>query len=44
MLDIDEYEKMTASLKLLSELADGEHTGKEQGWLSIDHLEKSLEV
>jgi len=42
VMDIQEYEKTQAKLKLLAELARGEKEGREQGWLSIDELESSL--
>jgi len=44
IMDIQEYEKMQAKLKLLTELAKGEKAGRENGWLSIDELEASLGV
>ncbi|MEC0136492.1 type II toxin-antitoxin system prevent-host-death family antitoxin [Paenibacillus macerans] len=36
IVDISEYEKLTASLKLMSKLAQGEQSGKEKGWMTID--------
>lgn len=42
VMDIQEYEKMQAKFKLLTELAKGEKAGRENGWLSIDELETSL--
>lgn len=44
LIDISEYEKTKATIKLLSHLADGEKTGREKGWLTIDDVEKSLMV
>lgn len=32
ILDINEYEELKASLKLMSQLAQGEQAGKEKGW------------
>lgn len=43
-MDIQEYEKMQAPFKLLTELARGEKEGREHGWLSVDELEASLGV
>ncbi len=43
ILDIEEYEKQCASLKLLSALSNAEKTAEEQGWLSkeeADNLHK----
>ena len=42
VMDMQEYEKMQAKLKLLTELAKGEKAGQENGWLTIDELEASL--
>jgi len=44
LIDITEYEKTQAIIKLMSQLAAGEKAGREQGWLTIDELEKSLGV
>ena len=44
MLDMQEYEKMQATIHLMSELFKGEKSAKEQGWLSIDDVEKSLDI
>lgn len=42
ILDIKEYEKLHAELKLLSELEKGEHSAKEKGWLGLSEVEKKL--
>ena len=42
ILDIREYEKNQATLKLMSELAMGEKSASQKGWLSADEVEKSL--
>lgn len=42
IVDIDEYEKLKASLKLLSQLAKGEQSGKEKGWMSLEQVEAFL--
>lgn len=43
IVDIDEYEKLKASLKLMSQLAQGEKVGKEKGWMTIEEIEAELE-
>ncbi len=43
MIDMREYEKKEATIKLLSELSKGQQTGVKEGWLSIDDLKDSLE-
>ena len=42
LIDMTEYEKMKATIQLLSELSKGAQSGKEQGWLSLDEVEASL--
>ena len=44
LVDINEYEKMQATIRLFSELSKGEKLGKEQGWLSADDVEASLGI
>ncbi|MGI6248214.1 MAG: type II toxin-antitoxin system prevent-host-death family antitoxin [Acutalibacteraceae bacterium] len=42
IMDIDEYRKTQAKIRLLSELAQGEISGKEKGWLSLEEVERNL--
>ena len=42
VLDMQEYDKMQSTTKLLVELAKGEREGHEHGWLSIEEIETSL--
>lgn len=42
VVDIEEYEKNRAELKLLAELACGERSGRENGWLALDEIEAEL--
>ena len=44
ILDIREYEKTQATIKLMSELARGEKRGRENGWLTESELEADLEI
>ena len=44
ILDIREYEKTQATLKLLTELAKGEKSGRENGWLTDDAIEADLGI
>ena len=44
IVDMEEYEKTQAVLKLLSELSKGERSGNEKGWLTIDDVEKELGI
>jgi prevent-host-death family protein len=42
LVDMQEYEEMCAAIRLLSELNKGQRSGQEQGWLTVDEVEKSL--
>lgn len=42
VMDIQEYEKSQAMVKLLTELARGVRSGQEEGWLTLDDVEKTL--
>jgi len=42
IIDMQDYEKTQATIKLMSELSKGEMSGKEEGWLSIEEVESSL--
>ena len=44
IVDIAEYEKTRAVLKLMSELAKGERSGSENGWLGIAEVERELGI
>jgi prevent-host-death family protein len=42
ILDMDDYAKTQASIKLMAELAKGRKAGEEQGWETIEEVEASL--
>lgn len=42
ILDMDEYEKITAALKLMSELEKGERSAREKGWIDFSEVEKEF--
>lgn len=44
IIDIKEYEALQASLKLMTQLSQGEQSGREKGWLSIDDVEAELGI
>ncbi len=44
ILDMDDFERMNAQLKLMTELSKGEKSAKESGWVSFDDAMKLLEV
>ena len=42
IVDMKEYDKQRATIKLLSELAKGEQSAKEHGWLTEEEVEREL--
>lgn len=42
IVDMEEYEKTQAAIKLMTALALGEKSGEEKGWFSIDDVEAEL--
>lgn len=44
IVDIEEYEKTKAALKLLGELAKGENSANKKGWTDIAEVERLLGV
>jgi prevent-host-death family protein len=44
VLDMREYEKTQATLKLIGELSKGEQSAREKGWLTADEVEAKLGI
>ena len=44
LMDMRDYERLQASIRLFSELAKGEQSAQENGWLSADEVEVSLGI
>lgn len=44
ILDMRDYEKAEATLKLMNELAKGRISGEEHGWLDLKDVEKRLGI
>ncbi len=44
MLDIQDYERTQAALRLMNELAKGRQDGEEKGWLSLEAVEEQLGI
>ena len=44
IIDMDDYEKMRATVQLLSDLSVGEMSAKENGWISADKARETLGV
>lgn len=43
ILEIEEYEKQQATIKMLAKLAEAEQSVEKEGWKSMDDLKKALE-
>lgn len=44
IVDMEEYEKTQAVIKLMNELAKGEQSGRERGWVDISEAERRLGI
>ena len=44
ILDIQDFEKTQATLRLMNELAKGRKSGEEKGWLTLEAVEKNLGI
>ncbi len=42
ILDIEEFERLKAELKLMSELEEGERSAREKGWIDFSEVEKEF--
>ena len=43
-LDMQDFEKMLATLRVMNELAKGRKSGEEKGWLTLENVEKQLGI
>lgn len=44
ILDMRDFERAQATIQLMSELAKGRKSGEEEGWLTLEAVEKSLGI
>ena len=44
VLDMREYERTQATIKLMAELSKGEQSAREKGWLTADEVEARLGI
>ena len=42
ILDMEEYEKINATLRLMSELENGERSAREKGWIDFSEIEREF--
>jgi len=44
IVDMQDYERMQATIRLFSELSKGEKSAREDGWLTVDEVEAALGI
>lgn len=44
ILDIHDYDRIQATIRLMNELAKGRKSGEEKGWLTLEEVERELGV
>lgn len=44
IVDIHDYDRTQATIRLLNELAKGRKSGEEKGWLTLEEVERELRV
>lgn len=44
ILDIQDYERTQAALRLMNDLARGRSAGENQGWLTLESVEEQLGI
>ena len=44
IMDIHDYERAQAAIRLMNELAKGRKSGEEKGWLTLEEVERELGV
>ncbi len=44
IVDINEYERDKATVRLMNELAEGRRSGEKEGWLTLEAVEEVLGI
>ena len=44
IVDIHDYDRTQATIRLMNELAKGRKSGEEKGWLTLEEVERELGV
>lgn len=44
ILDMEDYEKTQATIRLMNEIAKGRRSGETEGWLTMEAIEKNLGI
>lgn len=42
LMDIEDYEKIKATLKLMAHIEEGEKSAREDGWISMEDIESTF--
>jgi len=42
LMDIEDYEKIKATLKLMAHIEEGEKSAREDGWMSMEDIESTF--
>lgn len=42
IVDVDELDRLKATIQLLIKLEEGERSAREKGWLTVDEVEAAL--
>ena len=42
IMDIEDYERIKATLKLMAHIEDGEKSAREDGWISMEDIESTF--
>ena len=44
IVDMQDYERTQATIRLMNELAKGRHSGETEGWLTLEAVEEHLGI
>jgi len=44
LMDIEDYEKIIATMKLIAHIEEGEKSAREEGWFSLEDIESALGI
>lgn len=44
ILDLQDYERTEAAIRLMGELEKGRRSGEEKGWLTLEEVERNLGI
>ncbi len=44
LMEMEDYEKMKATIKLMANLEEGEKSAREEGWFSMTDIESTIRI